>query len=106
MKKYLAALGIAVASITLNATAEPARQTLVSGSDKQNFGIRCNQGDRVTLLIGDAAKDSDDRAARNIVITEISSGRYMFSYLRGLSNPSIPSSYIPAADEYCRTTAL
>lgn len=106
MKKYLAALGVAAATFTLNATAEPARPYLVPGSDATNFGIRCNQGERTTLLIGSGAQSSDDRAARNIVITEISPGRYVLSFVRGLSNPSIATTYIPAADENCRTSAL
>lgn len=102
MKKYLLALApAAFAFFSLSATAAPA-QILVPGSQTNDFGILCKEGQAINFEV-DKRKSNNYRVARNIVFTEMGGGRVAISMLHGSTYADEEATYLSGVNEHCET---
>ena len=102
MKKYLLALvPAAFAFFSLSTTAAPA-QILVPGSQTNDFGIICKEGQTITFEV-DKRKTNRYRVARSIVFTEMGGGRVAMSMLHGSAFADEEVTYLSGVNEHCET---
>ncbi|UST85811.1 hypothetical protein [Pseudomonas siliginis] len=102
MKKMNMALA-ALTILSSSAFAEPAKQFMVPGSDKHDFGIECRLDNKITFYVDKNHPNNKYRVARNIYFTEVSSGKVAISYLHGFINADEEATYLSAPDERCET---
>lgn len=99
MKALLATTTAALTFTALSATAAPIQVT-IPGSDANDFGISCQEGTTVNLLV-DKSKDNSYRYARSISLTEMGGGRVVISYLKGRGVANEQATYLSTANEHC-----
>ncbi|PPA01317.1 hypothetical protein C4E44_25235 [Pseudomonas sp. MWU12-2312b] len=88
------------------ASAEPAKQMLVPGSNIYDFGIECRLDDKVTFYVGKNSPNNQYRVARNIFFTEVSNGKVAISLQRGFTDANQETTYLTAPAEHCEMSKL
>ncbi|MWV16100.1 hypothetical protein F3I16_08560 [Pseudomonas sp. L-22-4S-12] len=96
--KAAAVMPIVLASLAIQAQDQP---SLVQGSDKHDFSIRCEKGGKVTLEVFDLNEVDSLRVARNIYVADQSDGRSLITYNHGFIIAKEQATYVTAADESC-----
>lgn len=83
--------------------AEPPKSTPVPYSADRDFGIVCAINGKNTYFIRKDSNNNDDRIARNIVLTDLGSGKIAISFLHGFTVADKAATYVPATNESCKT---
>ncbi|MWV13897.1 hypothetical protein F3I62_17495 [Pseudomonas sp. R-28-1W-6] len=96
--KAAAVMPIVLASLAIQAQDKP---SLVQGSDKHDFSIRCEKGGKVTLEVFDLNEVDSLRIARNIYVADQGDGRRLITYNHGFILAKEQATYVTATDESC-----